>query len=51
MKHFLSRVSGAALDAASPLPDAVQVLRVALASHRSAVERRNIRPSDLLSDS
>jgi len=42
MTHFLRRVAGSGGDAASPLQDAVHVLRIALASHQSTSERRHV---------
>lgn len=47
MAHFLQRIAQPALPAASPLPDAIDVLRLALASHVSSDERRNVRPQEL----
>lgn len=47
MAHFLQRIAQPVLAAASPLPDAIDVLRLALASHVSSDERRNVRPQEL----
>jgi predicted dehydrogenase len=47
MRHFLRRLGDPSLRAVSALDDAVHVLRVALASHLSAEERRHIRPSEV----
>lgn len=47
MAHFLQRIAQPALPAASPLPDAIDVLRLALASHVSSDQRRNVRPQVL----
>lgn len=46
MTHFLRRIGGSGADAASPLRDAVHVLRAALASHQSASERRHVAISE-----
>lgn len=42
MSHFLHRLQSPSLPALSPLDEAVSVLRVALAAHRSAEERKNV---------
>jgi predicted dehydrogenase len=47
MHHFLRRLADPSLKAVSSLEDAIQVLRVALASHRASAERRHVRPSEL----
>jgi len=47
MAHFLRRLSHPEIGAASSLEDSVSALRIALASHQSALERRNIRPQDV----
>jgi len=47
MRHFLARIANPALPAISSLQDGVTALRVALATHQSAEERRNIRPDDV----
>lgn len=47
MARFLARAAGEPLAAASPLVEAVQALRVALAAHRSASARRAVRPVDI----
>jgi predicted dehydrogenase len=47
MSHFVQRLTDPSLDAISPFGDAVHVLRVALASHRSAAERRHVRPLEV----
>jgi len=47
MSHFLRRIDDPSLPAVSPLDDAVAVLRTALACHRSAAERRAVRPAEL----
>jgi predicted dehydrogenase len=47
MQHFLHRLRSPTLPASSPLEDAVAVLRVALAAHRSAQERKHVCPLDL----
>lgn len=47
MAHFLRRLADPSLPPVSPLSDAVQVLRVALASHRASEARRHVRPSEL----
>lgn len=44
MAHFLARVQGQDLQAASPLSDGVAVLRMALAAHLSSRERRAVDP-------
>lgn len=47
MRHFLQRLQSPTLPASSPLEEAVAVLQVALAAHRSAERRQHVRPSDL----
>ncbi len=47
MRHFLQRLQSPTLPASSPLDEAVSVLQVALAAHRSAEQRQHVRPSDL----
>lgn len=47
MRHFLQRLQSPTLPASSPLDEAVAVLQVALAAHRSAEHRQHVRPSDL----
>lgn len=47
MAHFLRRLGDPSLPPVSPLDDSVAVLRTALACHRSAAERRAVRPADL----
>jgi len=47
MRHFLQRLQSPNLPASSPLDEAVSVLKVALAAHYSAQERRHVRPADL----
>ena len=47
MAHFLQRIETPALEASSPLADAVSVLRIALAAHQSDRERRFVRPDDV----
>jgi hypothetical protein len=47
MRHFLQRLQSPTLPASSPLDEAVAVLQVALAAHRSAELRQHVRPSDL----
>lgn len=46
MTHFLQRIAQPTLPAVSPLPDAIDVLRLALASHVSSDQRRNVRPQE-----
>lgn len=47
MQHFIRRLADAALPAGAALVDGVAALRVALAAHRSAEERRSIDPADI----
>lgn len=47
MVHFLNRISDLTMPALSPFQDSVEALRLALACHRSAAERRNIRPQEI----
>lgn len=47
MRHFLARVADPTLPAISSLHDGIAALRVALATHQSAEERRNIRPDEV----
>ena len=47
MAHFLQRIETPALEASSPLADAVSVLRIALAAHQSDRQRRFVRPDDV----
>lgn len=47
MEHFLRRVETPGLGALSSFEDGVEALRIALACHRSASERRNVRPDEL----
>lgn len=47
MAHFLNRLRDPQIQAASSLDDGIAVMRTALASHRSAVERRCIRPEEI----
>jgi predicted dehydrogenase len=47
MAHFLERIQHPTLPAASPLPDAIDVLRLALASHIASDERRHVDPRSL----
>lgn len=47
MRHFLQRLQSPTLPASSALDEAVAVLQVALAAHRSATQRQHVRPSDL----
>lgn len=47
MRHFLQRLQSPYLPASSPLEEAVSALQVALAAHRSAEQRQNVRPSEL----
>lgn len=47
MAHFLARIAQPTLPAASPLPDAIDVLRLALASHIASDERRHVDPRSL----
>lgn len=45
--HFLRRISDSSVPPVSSLEDGIESLRVALACHRSASERRNIRPDEI----
>lgn len=47
MRHFLQRLRTPTLPATSPLEEAAAVLRVALAAHRSAEQRKHFCPLDL----
>lgn len=47
MAHFLARIAQPTLHAVSPLPDAIDVLRLALASHIASDERRHVDPRSL----
>lgn len=47
MGHFLRRVKSPGLPAISSFQDGVNALRVALACHKSASERQNIRPDEI----
>lgn len=47
MEHFLRRVETPDLGALSSFEDGMEALRIALACHRSAAERRNVRPDEL----
>lgn len=47
MEHFLRRISVPGVPALSSFQDGVGALRVALACHQSASERRNIRPDEV----
>lgn len=47
MQHFLQRIGSPTLPASSPLEAAASVLRVALAAHRSAEQRKHVCPLDL----
>ncbi len=47
MRYFLLRLQSPTLPASSSLEDAVAVLRVALAAHRSAQHRKHVCPLDL----
>ncbi len=50
MAHFLRRIRMPEIQPISPLGEAVHVLRVALASHQSAIERRHVAIPDPSSD-
>ncbi len=50
MQHFLKRIAQPDLMPASSLREGIQALRVALASHQSARERRFVRPQDVSSE-
>jgi len=47
MRYFLKRLRSPTLPASSPLEEAAAVLRVALAAHRSAQQRKHVWPLDL----
>lgn len=47
MSHFLRRLSSPELGPTSPLGDSINVMRIALACHRSAEERRCVRPNEI----
>jgi predicted dehydrogenase len=47
MEHFLRRLETPGLRALSSFEDGMEALRIALACHRSASERRNVRPDEL----
>lgn len=47
MRHFLQRLRSPTLPAISPLEESAAVLRVALAAHRSAQQRKHVCPLDL----
>ena len=47
MEHFLRRIADPKLAAISSLDNGVQALRVALAAHLSARQRRHVRPSEV----
>jgi predicted dehydrogenase len=47
MEHFLRRIAIPGIPALSSFKDGMEALRVALACHRSASERRNIRPDEV----
>jgi predicted dehydrogenase len=47
MRYFLRRIQSPTLPASSHLEEAVAVLRVALAAHRSAQQRKHVCPLDL----
>lgn len=47
MAHFLNRVRNPALPAASSLQESVAAMRVALACHQSAAERRCVHPAQI----
>jgi len=47
MEHFLRRLETPGLGALSSFEDGMEALRIALACHRSASERRNVRPDEL----
>ncbi len=50
MQHFLNRISQPDLSPSASLEDGIQALRVALASHQSARQRRFVRPLDVGAD-
>lgn len=47
MQHFLSRLAGRGADAEASLADGVAALRLALAAHLSAEQRRYARPAEI----
>jgi predicted dehydrogenase len=47
MLHFLNRISDSEIQPAASLDDGVNILRVAIASHKSAEERRCVRPDEI----
>jgi predicted dehydrogenase len=47
IKHFLQRIVTPSTPALSSYQDGVRALRIALACHQSALERRNIRPNEV----
>lgn len=47
MRHFLQRLCSPTLTALSPIEEAVAVLRVALAAHLSAQQRKHVSPLEL----
>jgi predicted dehydrogenase len=47
MQHFLNRIEQSSLAPVASLEEGIQALRVALASHQSARERRFVRPQDV----
>ncbi len=47
MAHFLLRLSSRELESASSLEDGVHALRIALACHQSAEERRCVKPHEI----
>lgn len=50
MRHFLGRLGDQSVEPGSPLTDAISTLSVALACHKSAGERRFVRPSEIDED-
>lgn len=48
MQHFLARLSNSNLSAISSLNDSVSALKIALACHLSAAERRCVSPDEIL---
>lgn len=48
MARFLQRVKGESFEAISPLEEAVQVMRTAMAVHASAEQRRVVEPAELI---
>lgn len=47
MRHFIRRLGDREVEPISPLSDAIAVLQVALACHKSAAERRFVRPDEI----